>query len=232
LSNIWCGIFGFESYRIPTGAQVLDEHFAIAMYKGKSFNIDNLKIAQLEYQDILLKGISMNDNPVTILPVVKTNKIVHVENTEICEWENIFNLEAIISGTGKDTFGISYFATDYAENRNRYLSEKKLNIKLSGIAFVMDTHSEAYTAYLPSKDLPDYGCFDFLGVLLDFRETSLLEGEGHKGFILTVKLITDPDIEDFFSLDIFVTQENMRFEGLTKGMKVSGMFQMQGQIAD
>ncbi len=79
--------------------------------------------------------------------------------------------------------------------------------------------------------MPNYACFDFFGLLIDFKETSLLEGDILKGYILTVKLISNPEIEDFFTIDIFVTQENMRFKELTKGMKISGMFQMQGQIA-
>lgn len=232
LSNTWCGIFGFESYRQPNGSQALKEHFALAMYKGKTFNNDNVKISQLEYQDIILKGVSLNEKAITILPVVKTNKIINVENKDIDEWENVENLEAVVSGNGKDTFGVWYFATDYAENRRRYLTEKKLNIKLSGIAFVLDTHNEDYTAYMPSKDLPNYGCFDFIGLLIDYKPTNLLENNSQQGYILTVKLITHPEIEDFFSIDIFVTRENMRFKELTKGMKISGMFQMQGQIAD
>lgn len=232
LSNTWCGIFGFDSYRKPNGSQILKEHFALAMYKGKELISDNVKISQLDYQDVIIKGISLNGNAITILPVIKTDKVTSVENKDIDEWENVENLEAIISGNGKETFGVWYFATDYAENRKRYLTQKKLNIKLSGIAFVLDTHNEEYTAYLPSKDLPNFACFDFFGVLLDFKETNLLEDKSLRGYILTVKLITNPDIEEFFDLDIYVTTENMRFKDLTKGMKISGMFQMQGQIAD
>ncbi len=231
LSNTWCGIFGFESYRKPNGSQSLKEHFALALSKGNNFTKNNIVVSELEYQDVILKGISLNDKPITILPVIKTDKYINVENKDIEEWENVNDLEAIISGNGKDTFGVCYFATDYAENKNRYLTEKKLSIKISGIAFVLDIHNEEYTAYLPSKDLPNYACFDFFGLLIDFKETSLLEGDILKGYILTVKLISNPEIEDFFTIDIFVTQENMRFKELTKGMKISGMFQMQGQIA-
>lgn len=232
LSNTWSGIFGFESYSKPNGSQALKEHFALAMYKGKSFKKDNIKISQLEYQDVILKGVSFSEKAVTILPVVKTDKIIAVENIEIDEWENVENLEAIVSGNGEDTFGVWYFATDYAENRSRYLTEKKLNIKLSGIAFVLDTHNEDFTGYMPSLDLPNFGCFDFIGLLTDYKPTSLLESNSQKGYILTVRLFYLPEIGDYLSIDIFVTQENMRFKELTKGMKISGKFQMQGQIAD
>lgn len=228
-SDTWSGIIGYESFRRPCENEPLQQIFAYALWKGKTFKNDNVKISQLEYEDIIVKGISINESPVAFLPVVKTDKIVAVENKEINEWEK---LEAIVSGSGKDTFGIWYLATDYAENRNRYMTEKNLNIKLSGIVFVLDTHDEDYTAYLPSKDLPNFGCFDFFGVLLDFKQAKVLESTTKKAYILTVKLITHPEIEDFFSINMFVTLENMRFKELNNGMKICGMFQMQGQIAD
>jgi hypothetical protein len=242
LSNTWCGIFGFESYRKPNGSQILMEYFAIAMSKGKSSEHKNINISQLDYNDILLKAILIDNNPRTILPVIKTDYVVDVINKEINEWENIENLEAIITGNGRDTFGLTYFATDYAENREEYLSKKEHKIKISGVAFVVDIsnidnsngeikYSEDFTMYMPNNDLPNYACFDFIGQLEDYKETFFLEDNSHKGYLMKVRLITNPDIKDFFTIDIFVTPENMRFKELTKGMKITGMFQMQGQIA-
>lgn len=243
LSNTWCGVFGFETYRKPNGSQILMEYFALAMTNGKVKKHNNISISQLDYNDISLKGISVDDNPRTILPVIKTDYVLDVVNKEINEWENIENLEAIITGNGRDTFGLTYFATDYAENREKYLSKKEHKIKISGIAFVLDIskvdntdgevkYSEDFTMYMPNNDLPNYACFDFIGQLEDFKETFFFENNSQKGYIMKVRLITNPDIKDFFTIDIFVTQENMRFNDLTKGMKITGMFQMQGQIAE
>jgi len=243
LSNTWCGIFGFESYRKPNGSQNLKEHFAMAMTINPSISKNNLTISLLEYEDVNLKAIAYNNNPTTILPVVKTDYEVDVVNKEINEWENVHNLEAIVTGNGRNTFGVTYFATDYAENRDVYHSKKELRIKMSGIAFVIDIstadnsegevqYSEDFTMYMPNNDLPNYACFDFIGQLEDFKETVLLEDKSLKGYLLKVRLITNPDIKDFFTIDIFVSPENMRFKELTKGMKLTGMFQMQGQIAE
>ncbi len=241
LSNTWCGIFGFESYRKPNGSDALKEHFAFALLKEPSFSNAIISIRQLDYLDISFKSVIVNDKAKTILPQVRTSYAVDLETKEIVEWENVDNLEAIVSGSAKDTFGVWFFATDYPENREVYLSQKKINVNISGIVFVLDIfknddsnsevkYSEDFTGYFPNKDLPSYGCFDFIGQLEDFRETQLLEGNRLKGYILTVRLITDPDIKDFFTIDMYVTLENMRFTTLTKGMKLTGMFQMQGQI--
>jgi hypothetical protein len=242
LSNTWGGIFGFESYRKPNGDQALREHFALALTNGPVFTQHNIAVSQLDYEAVTLKGISHNGTPTTILPVIKTDYVVDVVNKEITEWENVDNLEAIITGTGRDTFGISYFATDYAENRALYLTKTELNIQISGIVFVLDIstmhqsegelqYSEDFTMYMPSNDLPGYACFDFVGELEDFRETHLLEDNSLKGYLMNVRLITHADAPNFFTIDLFVTPENMRFRELKKGMKLTGMFQMQGQIA-
>ena len=37
---------------------------------------------------MILKGISLNDKPITILPVIKTDKYINVENKDIEEWAN------------------------------------------------------------------------------------------------------------------------------------------------
>jgi hypothetical protein len=91
--------------------------------------------------------------------------------------------------------------------------------------------SEDFAGYFPSRALLNYGCFDFIGVLEDFRETRLLIDDSLQGYILTIKLINHEEIENFFTIDIFVSPENMRFKELSKGMKLTGMFQMQGQLA-
>ncbi|MGH1334768.1 MAG: hypothetical protein ACRBFS_01475 [Aureispira sp.] len=240
LHNTWSGIFGFDTYSTEKGAQPLQEHAAIAINKAPSLSTASITIRQLDYEDIVFKTISEKDVFRSILPVVKTDYLLDFETKGIQEWENVANLEAIVSGRGRATFGLWFFATDYAENRTKYLTQKNFSIHVSGIAFVVDRHqpsppsedgpnySEDFTAYMPNNDLPNYACFDFVGVLEDFRTTTLLEDNSLQGYILTVRMITNPDQHDFFTIDLYVAPENMRFETLVKGMKLTGMFQMQG----
>jgi hypothetical protein len=243
LSNTWCGIFGFEKYRNPDGGQPLTEHFALAMMSEPILRKGRVAIKQLEYDSVILKAILLDEKPASIVPVIKTDYVIDIVNKEITEWENIHNLYAIISGGGRDTFGLAYLATDYAENRDRYHSQKGHQVKISGIAFVLDIsapqdpdaemkYSEDFTAYMPSQSLPNFACFDFIGELEGFKETSLLEGSGEKGYLMKVRLITNSEFKDFFTIDIFVSPENMRFKELTVGMKLTGMVQLQGQIAE
>lgn len=239
LVNTWCGIFGFNRYRQPGGSQVLTECFAAALKNGMKQTNGNITVSSLDFGDVAFNAIQANGRAKTISPVIKTNYYIDVENKEITEWENVDNLEAVITGSGRDTFGISYFATDYAINRELYLTQKKHLVKLSGIVFVLDIftkpdgeikYADDFAGYFPSKDVPNNGCFDFIGILEDFRETSLLPTNSLKGYILNVRLINQPDVSNFFTIDMYVTPENMRFTELKKGMHLTGMFQLQGQI--
>jgi hypothetical protein len=245
LNNTWCGILGFERYRAPNGSQVVMEHFALALQTAPVATKNHLTINQLEYDAVILKGISVDEKPASIVPVIKTDYTMDIENKEIREWENVENLYAYISGGGRNTFGLAYLATDYAENRDRYLASKEHQIRISGIAFVLDhyskdasdsegelQYSEDFTAYMPNNDLPNQACFDFIGQLEDFRETTLLENGSQKAYLMKVRLITNPDIKDFFTIDMYATPENMRFSGLTVGMKLTGMVQLQGCMAE
>lgn len=243
INNTWCGIYGFESFRKPAGGQNLREHFALALSKPPVYSSERIAVSHLEFSDVIFKSITLNNQPLSLLPIVKTDYTVDFETKEINEWENVDNMEAIVSGSGRNNFGLWFLATDYAENSERYLTRKNLQVKISGIAFVVDVHketertdglniSEDFTCYFPSKQLPNNACFDFIGALEDFRETRLLIDNSLSGYILKLRLITHEEIRDYFTIDIFVSHENMRVKELVKGMKLTGLFQMQGRIAE
>lgn len=244
MENTWCGIFGFESYRKPDGGAVLEDHWKMAIMElvlDKAMKDKGMVVSTLDFPDSSFVAVMLDGKSNSIIPVIKTDYIVPVENKEINEWEQVNDLEAVIRGSGRDTFGVTYFATDYAVNRDQYLSQRKLNIKLSGIVFVLDIYkgsrdkelnfADDFCGYFPNKDLKQYGCFDFIGILEDFKETTYLHDNPAKAYLLKVRLINQPDAKDFFTIDMFVNPENMRFTELTKGMKLTGMFQLQGRIA-
>lgn len=246
LGDMWGGIFGFEKLDTQSGRQLLTENSVFVLNTETIKSNDEVLISEINYGSIIFRGVKTIDNKTrTIFPVVKTNYFIEVENKQINEWDNINNLEAVISGSGRDTFGLTYFATDYAIHKDKYKTNKKLNIELSGVIYVLDisdmhekqteegpNFSDNFTMYMPNKEMAEFGCFDFVGKLESFREISVSEDKSVKAYILKVKLITNEDFEDFFTIEMFVNKENMRFENLTIGMKLTGMFQLQGQIKE
>lgn len=238
LINTWSGIFGHENFQTKDYGQYLtnvlmQSTVADPLGEGKS---------KTEFEDVRFKPV-VTDELSTIMPEVKTDYTLDFETRSVREWENALNLQAIVAGPARNTFGIWFFATDYPENRNTYLTQPHLNVNISGIVLILDAHegtdlpdgtkmSEEFTTYVPSQTLPNYACFDFIAKVVDFKETELLEDGSIKGYILKLKLITHEESEDFFTIDAFVNKENMRFENLTKGMKVTGALQLQGKIAN
>ncbi len=244
LHDTWGGIFGFESHNSPQGGENIQEYFSLAVNRGPTTQKGKVTLFDLDYKDVTFRVLAHKKELLSMLPIVKTDYVVPIKTRGIQEWENVESLEAIVEASGRDTFGVWFFATDYAENRATYRSQRELSVHLSGIAFVVHPYieeeweneerpkySEDFTAYMPNNDLPNYACFDFIGELEDFRATTLLEDDSLKGYILTVRLITESSRKDFFTIDMYATPENMRVSELQKGMKLTGMFQLQGCIA-
>ena len=238
LVNTWSGIFGHQNFQTKDYGQYL----TTVLMQSTVADPNGESKGKTEFEDVRFKTI-VTDELSTIIPEVKTNYVLDFETRSIREWENALNLQAIVAGPARNTFGVWFFATDYAENRNKYLTQPHLKVNLSGIAFILDIHtntdlpdgtkmSEDFTTYAPSQDLPNYACFDFIGQVVDFKETELLEDGSVKGYIMKLKLITHEENEDFFTIDTFVNKENMRFETPTKGMKVTGALQLQGKMAE
>jgi hypothetical protein len=241
LVNTWCGIFGFKSYHSKDRSQIVKDYFSLIIQKEPFFENSIIRISQIQFSDVDFKAITISDVPRIIIPVIKSDYIFDVENSEIQEWENLGNQLAIVKAKGKDTFAISYLATDYGQHKEKYFAEKHHRVMISAIAFVLDIHkqspenkdlnlSDNFTAYMPNNKMAEYACFDFIGELEDFKETFLLNANSLRGYLLKVRLITNPDVQDFFTIHMFVHPENMRFDKLEKGMKLTGMFQLQGQM--
>ncbi|ROH90052.1 hypothetical protein EGI15_15365 [Chryseobacterium cucumeris] len=237
MMNTWSGIFGHQNLQTKDYGQYLN---AILTQSESSDPPVDIK-SKTEFDGVTFKT-TLTEELSIIIPEVTTDYTLDFETRSIREWENALNLQAIVAGPARETFGVWFFATDYAENKNTYMTQPHLKVNISGIVFILDIHtntdlpdgtkmSEDFTTYAPSQDLPNYACFDFIGQVVDFKETELLEDRSVKGYILKLKLITNEENEDFFTIDAFVNKENMRMETLTKGMKVTGALQLQGKIA-
>jgi len=243
LRNMWGGVFGFE--RLHKSNQILLEYMALVFARGIKRTGANAVISEINYNDVVFRAVkSIDDSTRTAYPVIKSKFCIDVINKQINEWENSDNLEAVISGAGRDTFGITYFATDYAENKSIYHSSPKLNMTFSAILFVLTkrddkeesilpneaSFAEDFAAYMPHKELAEFGYYDFMGILEDFYQNDILEDNMIEGYILKIRLINYDDIKDFFTIPMFINKDNMRLSNLEKGMKISGAFQLQGEI--
>jgi len=243
LGNMWGGIFGFK--RLNKSSQILLEYMAFMFMKKnlKRATVD-ISIYEFNYGDVIFRGIeTLDDSRRTFLPAIKATNCIDVINKQINVWENSDNLEAVVSGGGRDTFAITYFATDYAENKATYHTSPKLDMEFSGILFVLHERdnkeavlpdgtvfAEDFASYMPHKDLAEFGCYDFMGILEDFYKNDILENNMIEGYILKIRLINYEGIKDFFTIPMFISKDNLKLGNLEKGMKLTGAFQLLGEI--
>jgi hypothetical protein len=242
LGSLWAGILGYD--RMESADNLLLEYCAYAASREPVMERNNAVVSELAYGDIIFRAVrTASDSSRTVYPFVKTNYTMPFTTGQINEWTHVENLEAIINGGGRGKFGLSFFATDYAVNKDRYHQSKNLEVQLSGIVQVLDIstmheakdgdglkYSEDFCAYMPNKEMAGMAGFDFVGILKDHREIKLLDDNSVEGYIMNVQLLNIPEEPGAFTIDMFVNKDNMRFTGLKNGMKLTGCFQLQGQL--
>lgn len=240
------GLLGFNFLNSQQGNQFINEMMALTAIQKPISENPIFSISEVNFKEtngdsdlIKMRAIKARGQMLSAFPYLKTNYVLPFETKQIIEWSHVAKLEAEIKGGGRDTFGLAFFATDYAENRNIYKSTKKLNIHISAFGLVLDKSdlteingtkvSSDFATYMPSKDIPRPTYYDFIGILNDFKECKLTNE--NTGYIINVKLINQEDQPDFFTVDMFINRENMRITELKKGMKVAGALWFQGEIA-
>jgi hypothetical protein len=242
IGNMWRGIFGYDRLA-QQGEKVLMEYAALVLSRKPLAEIDGIQLTELQYGEVTFNAIRRDDQSViTVYPAVKAGQSIPVENKQINEWVNAEGYEAVIYGNGYGMYGLSYFATDYALQKAVYNSNTNLNISLSGILFVLDKAdsnnidtntplADDFAGYFPHQELGDVGCYHFVGIIKDFSPITLLEDGSINGYLLSVQLTNNPDNASNLLVRMFVNRENMRIANIEAGMSISGVFQLQGEIA-
>lgn len=240
------GLMGFHFLNSEAGKQLINELIALSGIKPAVMKNDAIQVKEIRFGErngtSNHLGIRMLETPNQIIsayPYLNTDYEIPFETKQIQEWSHVGNMEAEIKGGGRDTFGFGFFATDYAVNKHKYQTEKKLNIKVSAIGLVMEESDlteiggfgidENFASYMPSKDIPRPTYYDFIGVLIDYKSANITIK--NTGYIVKVKLINEESNPEFFTVDLFINNENMRIQQLEKGMKVTGALWFQGEIS-
>jgi len=229
----WGGIFGFDDQDY-TASQV--ESIAHKLAYEKKIDRHTL-IHKKKFGIASATGIQYEDELITMFPALLPSKSLPVTIKSVIEWMHSDGKEAQILAGGRDTFYLDFFATDYCENKKKYLSGGEVKVSLAGIAYVIDEHepdndpaspiSPELCTYMPSPDRGQSSEFDFIGKVLSLGKIRFGAEEIQ---IIEVKLINDSENPDMFSLPLFVNPKNMRISNLSEGDMISGCFWLQGRI--
>lgn len=179
-------------------------------------------------------GVLDHNDFCTLYPVLMTLRAVPVTIKGIIEWKHVRGVEAQIMGSGRDTFGLNFFATDYLEQADRYRTGGVLMVSLAGLAYVVQEspvlspteYSDEFCAYLPyeGSECSDY---TFIGQIISVNDLTVC---GEDCCILDVRLINDADDDAFFNLELLVNARHVT-TSLAIGKRVSGTFWLQGRLA-
>ncbi|UOE50175.1 hypothetical protein MTO98_03705 [Mucilaginibacter sp. SMC90] len=190
---------------------------------------------------IKLRVIKVNDQRENFFPYLTTKTSAPFKTNEVFEWENNsgFNTEAEIRGTRNDKVALSFFATDYAVNREKYLNKAEINIRISAFALYIyefkgqDNTSSSNTASVVIPNLKNSGkqsMYNFTGTVLNMSTSSI--SLKSTSYVLTVRLFKNTDGQNPTTIEVFVNTENIKSGRMRKNIVVKGTLWLQGEIAD
>lgn len=240
VGDFWKGVFGLSNHTEMKDSQIWAELLATAFAMGTKIKKDKYIVAEFQDNKTKIRVISKDTerNILTFFPVLVTKNSFSINNKFVNEWAHVENLEARITGQLQNGTEVGYYATDYALNREIYTSRDQLNIKISGIVYAMKiyepepNHAILNETYCGISAYENGGedSFQFVGILQDFKETEFISIPTFKGYIISIKLNNSSNKEEMFAVDMFVNKQNIQFNNLEIGMKISGLVIFQGEI--
>ncbi|MHB9134684.1 MAG: hypothetical protein ACYDBB_26735 [Armatimonadota bacterium] len=170
----------------------------------------------------------------TFYPVLVTSRAIPVTVKEIIEWEDGQSVEAQIIGSGRNTFGLSFYATDYLEHAHRYQAGGELMVSLAGLAYKIEGPPETpegfheqYCAYMPHHGDWDTSDFGFIGQILSVEDITIC---GESCHIIDVRIINGTADSPSFALELLANARHVTTP-LIAGNRAGGFFWLQGRLA-
>lgn len=178
----------------------------------------------------VLRGIVHNDEVVTGFPYIKGYSYQHFKTSSITEWSHADNLEAVIEVSHASGCALSFFATDYAVNKQVYKTQKNLTLNVIGLVYELGyfnaqewnrqskslTFSQDFCGYFPKSEDE----IQFIGRIRDIKDHALGDINGHS---ITIGITPD------FAVEFFIAHKNLSIN-LEKNTSVHGIAWMQGTL--
>ena len=187
-----------------------------------------------KYGVFSLLGIQDDDGISTLFPALYSTKSMPLEIIEVLEWQHVNSIEAQVRGVYRGILHTIFFATDYLENKRKYLEGGTLDVSLTGLAYSLDSAPD-----LPDRFSPDFCCFtpnsntpfdddyDFTSNLLSISDVKVKK-ENLRHF--EIRLYNGSHPSETANLPVIMNEKNIMCNRLNVGDKVSGTLWMQGRM--
>jgi tetratricopeptide (TPR) repeat protein len=246
--NNFAALFGYDILAAEQNKELITIVLAHALSLPEVINYGGVAVKEKSLNPIEGKKFFLNvramkfsegDISFTAFPLLLTDRHVSFETKKIHEWEHYGKVEAEIYGNVRTQYGVGFFATDYAYNKNKYQSNKSIKVKIS--AFVLSLYQDYpknlwgsqlvdnFAGYLPNPSMKQNCYYDFVANLIDYKRVKA--DHDIEGYLLTFPLVQIGVESENFIIEAFINIDNMDFEELKKGMRICGVLWFQGEIA-
>lgn len=238
--TVWSALLGKDKiFNNSNSQQLLHKIISSIQNKGIKRQLPN-DITEIIHSSefIILKAFRLTNQTLTTFPTLCTSVILPIVTFKIKEWNLTSDIAGQIEGNVKNALPISFFATDYLENRNIYTSQQNLNIKIVAFAYtalkplVEEGLSEDFVDMQLNEEYGEHSVYDYLGIILGIEkidDTNL--GFRTQGYFLKIRLVKIKNDEDFFAINMFIAKDNLDLENISVGDRISGVMSLQGCIA-
>lgn len=236
-ADYWAALLGFkEFFTIDSKASNVPQVMAHLALKENELDPQPCRVFNLE-NNLIAVNLLNNDRIIDNFPMLENGFILRTETEAIYEWNETEELAAQIRAKGLGKYALEYFASDYSYRKEQYQKERDLTLSLSAFIYQITiteeipNASENFTAFLPHLEYAGRSLYQFIAEVMDIytiQHSFLPIG----GYILTLRLSGVQEEEDYLAIKCFLHRGNSSTSPLKKGMKVSGVFWMQGMIVD
>jgi len=234
----WAGLFGAinvlndHDYPYEIAHKILENHNAEV--PGGYWNYEE------ETGPLTINILLEEYNVIAISGWLKTNFSFISKIISIGEWAVVYNLGAQVAISIKGRLLIAAQAVDYHKNKKLYgnLLGKEHNCSIGAIALRMDKlpassgFAENSCGYLP-EDIhkPGNPFYRFTGIVMN-HQIIKSNSIGIEGYVIEMRLVSLPENENYFVVNMFLNKENLFYEDFKNGGRVSGiaMFQVSLEI--
>jgi hypothetical protein len=207
-------------------------------YKGE-FKRKELILTEKDFDDFTSIATTVGGEIYTGFPALNTKSVFEAKINEVLEYSNGVEAKIDCNLTGPITARLPFFATDYAENKEKYATLETPKIKLFGLAYTIKVggigenktispngkeikFSKDFTAIIPTNIEDDY---QFYG---EIQEIKKVKFAGKEAFIYTTKVAGTNEAE--LVIPIGVLKKNITGELPKKGSIVNGIFWLEGKL--
>ncbi len=130
--NHWGAYYGNDTFKRELDTIIKET--SISNIK-KDHTIGRYNVRTIKRLEVISKIISDSYQDITFYPILKSSNKYNIEFSRIYEWKHAKGTEGQIECEVDGNYLLTFFATDFLENKEKYINASKLEVNFSGFAY-------------------------------------------------------------------------------------------------